>query len=108
MWQNLGISQGGEVEIDGGGLFLTSSDEELMARALDLEKETSLKKCQVKKKKKVEEEVGDRKKMEQQHLQMDSEENEELLQATLALKFKEERNAVFDHPHADDHHQSPS
>ena len=102
----LGNISRGQVEKNGGGLFLTSSDEELMARALDLEKETRLKKCQVKKKK--EEEVWDRKKMEQQHLQMDSEENEELLQATLALKFKEERNAVFDHPHADDHHQSPS
>ena len=99
----LGNISRGEVEKNGGGLFLTSSDEELMARALDLEKETRLKKCQVKKKK--EEEVWDRKKMEQQHLQMDSEENEELLQATLALK--KERNAVFDHPHADDHHKSP-
>ena len=36
----LGNISRGEVEKNGGGLFLTSSDEELMARALDLEKET--------------------------------------------------------------------
>ena len=71
--------------------------------AMNLEKVERLKKVQEKRIKEEEERNKKKKEMESQHrLQLDSEEDYDILQATLALEEKE--HAALDHPHPEDVH----
>ena len=81
-----------------------SSDEELMAMAMNLEKVERLKKVQEKRISEEEKRNKKKKEVERQHrLQLDSEEDYDILQAALALEEKEQ--AALVHPRPEDVHQ---